>query len=226
MVLLSNDGSKRFSVPEWFAQAENYVFKKNPLAFLQKEQKPQKRHESIDFPNMYTYLSTPVMSYEVRFEDEGAKVGQLHYNKNMPTNCNKSCVVFADRFGRKDLASLFNSKNPNDLSDIFNGLNDDYKGGFPGVTKITDKKNLASFLNSYIKNCFVFALQKVPDYYNENLHQMIKGIGHMAPVCGMVDGEIYVCNVGDLRRWGTIELTKEAFADDFKLIDLYVVNLL
>ena len=214
MLILSNDGKKRFSVPEWFAQAENYVFKKEPFAFIQKEQVSQHRTLSKDFPNQYTQISTPKMSYEVRFGHEGAKVGELHYDKSMPTCCNASLVVFANYFGRKDLAELFNTNNPNQLSDIFKGLNPDYPSGFPWVVKINDKKNLSSFLNSYIKNAFVFALQKVDP------------IGHIAPVCGMIEGQIYVCNVGDLRRWGTIELTKEAFAADFKLIDLYVTSLI
>lgn len=189
-ILFTKDGEREILVNDWFAKAFNYVMCNQYLSFIQKEQVGEGRWDKSnrDFQGFYVQQSTPNMTYEVSFFNDGARMGKIDYDENMPTFCNKSCVVFADRCGRKDVAGLFNS---NDANDCYLAL----EKGFKNVIPISRNS-----IKLYILKGLVIGF-----------HYIKYKIGHMAPVAGIINGIPWYVNIGDIRRDGVVD-EYDAFA--------------
>lgn len=206
--LKTKDGSKIVKMQEWFYDAYNHVNNQHRDAFTQKHQSSEGRYDpnNTDFQGRYVMQSTPQFTYEVCFKNTGAEVGELHYDPKMPTFCNKNCVPFLDRFGRKDLAGDVNANNANNCVRVFKEADRVYKVSKLGYLT----KNLKDILE---KGNLIIAIQEISG-----------GIGHMAPVVDVVNGIIIVYNIGDLRRTGLMEISRKAFVADLSDIDFYEIH--
>jgi len=211
--LMTRDGKFAIEVPDWFSQTYNRL-NTTPLKYslMHKSQISKKGKAKNDFPGCYYQDSSPLMDFDVYFGNDGVKIGKLRlrkpkeYKRKVETFCNKNCVNYLNDLGRPDLATKINPLTANECHDFFSST-----AGIRNVRKVSRLMN-HDIVSALIKKGLVLGIQKIDN-----------GIGHMAPVTGIIDDRFWYANFGDVNRDGHVD-EWEAFVAPSNLIDLFYIG--